>query len=193
MDDHSFARLIYLLLLGAAIAVGVFAAYRGRASTGLRDAAVWGMIILGLVALYGLKDDLRAALIPGEAVRGAEGAVVLRRAPDGHFHLRAEVNGQPVRFLVDTGATDVVLTRDDAARAGLDPATLAYTRRAMTANGAVMTAPVRLERLSVNDLETRDVSAVVGGDGLFQSLLGMSWLDRFRRISVEGDRMILEP
>ena len=109
---------------------------------------------------------------------------MLRRGRDGHFHLTAQVNGAPVRFLVDTGASDVVLTRDDAVRVGLDPARLDFTRRAMTANGPVMTAPVRLDRVAVGELEARTVPAVVGGGELFQSLLGMSYLDGFRRIAV---------
>ena len=193
METEGLARFAYLALIGAAVIAGVFAAYRGRLGSGLRDGLVWGLIILGLVAAYGLKDDIRSALLPHQAVQTAGESLVLRRGRDGHFHLTAEVNGAQVRFLVDTGASDVVLTRDDAVRAGLDPARLDFTRRAMTANGPVMTAPVRLDRVAVGELEARDVPAVVGGGGLFQSLLGMSYLDGFRRISVEGDRMILTP
>jgi aspartyl protease family protein len=194
MTEDALLRLVYLSVLGAAIVAGVFAAYRGRMATGIQHALVWVLIILGLVAVYGLREDLMAALLPGMAVERQEGdALVLRRASDGHFHLRAEVNGAPVEFLVDTGASDLVLSRRDAERAGLDLESLNYTQRAMTANGPVAIAPIRLERVEVAGIAAQDVPAVVGSEGLFGSLMGMSYLDRWSRVTVEGDRMILEP
>ena len=189
----SFASLLYLTLLGCAVLAWAFAAYRGRMGAALQHALLWGLIVLGLVAAYGLKDDISAALLPGAAVETAEGALVLPRARDGHFHLTAEVNGAPVEFLVDTGASDLVLTPADARRAGLAPESLSYSGRAMTANGAVALAPVRLETVRVGPHTARDVRAAVGGDGLFGSLMGMSFLDRWSRVTVEGDRMTLEP
>jgi len=193
MTEDALLRLVYLSVLGAAIVAGVFAAYRGRMATGIQHALVWVLIILGLVAVYGLREDLMAALQPGAAVERQGGALVLRRAADGHFHLNAEVNGAPVEFLVDTGASDLVLSRRDARRAGIDPDEIAYTRRAMTANGQVSIAPVRLDKVEISGIETRDVPAVVGSEGLFGSLMGMSYLDRWSRVTVEGDRMTLEP
>lgn len=193
MTEDALLRLVYLSVLGAAILAGVIAAYRGRLATGIQHALVWLLIILGLVAAYGLRDDLTAALLPGTAVERQGGALVLRRAANGHFQVNAEVNGAPVEFLVDTGASDLVLSRRDARRAGLDPETLAYTRRAMTANGPVSIAPVRLDRVAVAGVVARDVPAVVGSEGLFGSLMGMSYLDRWSRVTVEGDRMTLEP
>jgi aspartyl protease family protein len=193
MDSDSLARLAYLALLACAVIGALFALYRGRLRSGVRDALLWGLIFLGFVAAYGLKDDIAGALDPSQAVMTEQGAVLLRRGPDGHFRLQAEVNGAPVTFLVDTGATDVVLTREAARRAGLDPDALRYTRRAQTANGIARFAPVRLERLEFAGLSARDVPAAVSEGRLFTSLLGMSYLDRFRRISVEGDRMLLSP
>lgn len=187
------ARLAYLTLLGAAVAAGVFAAYRGRIASGLRDALVWGLIVLGLVAVYGLRDDLSAALWPQAAVLRDDGVLELRRARDGHFHMTAEVNGAPVRFLVDTGASGLVLTLDDAERAGIDVASLDFSRRAQTANGTAAVAPVRLRTLDAAGRSARGVPALVGGDGLFASLMGMDWLGGYRRVVVEGDRMRLEP
>ena len=193
MHDFEIARLIYLSLLGAAILAGVLAAYRGRMGAGLRDALTWGLIFVGLIAAYGLKDDVARALNPQAAALLPDGGIELRRAADGHFHLKAEVNGVPVEFLVDTGASQIVLTRADARRAGIDPEDLAYTSRSFTANGPVTNAPVRLERLEAAGVPLSNVRAVVSGGDLFQSLLGMDYLDRFSRISVEGDRLVLTP
>lgn len=193
MFSDDTARLIYLALLGCAIAGSMFALYRGRLSRGVRDAAIWGLIFLGFIAAYGLRHEISGALNPSQAVMTDQGAVMLRRGADGHFRLQAEVNGAPVTFLVDTGASDVVLTQADARRAGLDPKSLSYTRYAQTANGSAAFAPVRLDRLEFAGLSARDVPAAVSQGELFTSLLGMSYLDRFSRVTVEGERMLLAP
>ncbi|MEO0683322.1 MAG: TIGR02281 family clan AA aspartic protease, partial [Pseudomonadota bacterium] len=193
MDDFELSRLVYLTILGAAVMSGVFAAYRGRLSTGLRDALTWGLIFVALMIGFGMKDDLIRALNPAAPIALSDGSLELRRETDGHFHIDAEVNGAAVRFLVDTGATSTVLTRDDARRVGLDPARLAFTGRASTANGVVATAPVRLARLEIAGQELREVRANVNGGDLFQSLLGMDLISRFSRVTLEGDRLILTP
>ena len=97
----------------------------------------------------------------------------------------------PVRFLVDTGASELVLSLADAARVGIDPASSAFVGRARTANGMVATAPVRLGRVEFGGFSDSGVPASVGGGELDVSLLGMSYLDRFASIEIEGDRMTL--
>ncbi|MEC9432710.1 MAG: TIGR02281 family clan AA aspartic protease [Pseudomonadota bacterium] len=193
LSSDSVPRLLYLVLLGLAVLVGVGAAYRGRRASGLRDAAVWALIFLGFVAAYGLRDDIGSALSPRVAAVSDAGDLVLRRGPDGHFHVQAEVNGAPVTFLVDTGASGVVLNAADARRAGFELSDLRFTSRARTANGEVRLAPVRVDRLALGPVAATGVRASVSEGELFSSLLGMSFLDRFARVTVEGDRMYLTP
>lgn len=193
LSSDSVPRLVYLALLGVAVLAGVGAAYRGRRSSGLRDALVWGLIFLGFVAAYGLRDDISGALSPRTAVVSEAGELFLRRGADGHFHAAAQVNGVEISFLVDTGASGVVLNAADARRAGFAPEALSFTGRARTANGDVRLAPVRLDQVSLGPVEARRVRASVSEGELFSSLLGMSFLNRFARVTVEGDRMILTP
>ncbi len=117
------------------------------------------------------------------------GSVQLERAADSHFYADAEVNGTPVRFLVDTGATSVVLTRADAQRAGL--AGGEYSAWGITPSGRVRLMPVTIARLGLGPVSTEHVSAMVAEDGMPISLLGQSYLARLRTVSIEGDRMIL--
>lgn len=191
MDGVGDARLFYLLALLVLVAGGVFATYRGRLATGLQHALIWGLIFAGVVIAYGFRDILSAQLF-NAPVAVSDSAVALRRGPDGHFHATLGVNGREVRFLVDTGATQIVLSRRDAARVGIDPARLSFTQPARTANGVVFSAPVTLERLTLGPFEDRNVPASVNGGELAVSLLGIRYLDRFARWRVEGDRMILE-
>jgi aspartyl protease family protein len=119
--------------------------------------------------------------------------IVLRRARDGHFHAEVGVNGHPVRFIVDTGATEIVLSRDDAAAAGIDTGALLYIGRARTANGIVRTAPVRLESLALGGRVDTGIRATVSEGDMGVSLLGMTYLERFSRIEIAGGEMRLIP
>ena len=84
-----------------------------------------------------------------------------------------------------------MLTPQDAGRAGIDVAGLNYNSRAMTANGMVQTASIRLDRVVLGDIEDRQVPAVVNGAPMQESLLGMSYLNRFDRIAIEDGQMVL--
>lgn len=189
MEDYG--RLAYLVLL--LVAVGGFLMSELRAQPGktLRAAAAWGMIFLGAIALAGLWDDIRDAITPQTRTL-KDGRIEVPMQDDGHFHLTAQVNGTPIRFVIDTGATTLALGVYDARKAGIDPDGLAYAGQARTANGTVQTASVTLASVSIGDLHDENVPALVLRSDLDLSLLGMSYLSRFARVSIEGDRLILE-
>ncbi|MEM8773472.1 MAG: TIGR02281 family clan AA aspartic protease [Pseudomonadota bacterium] len=191
MSGDDTARLLYLALLGAAV-VGWFIA-QNRTSLGknMQHAMVWGLLFIGVIAGVGLWGDIRNTVQPGSYSAFNDGTVELQRAVDGHYYVTAKVNGTNVDFVVDTGATQIVLTEEDAARAGLDTSDLAYIGRASTANGEARTAPVRLESLSIGPIEDRGIAAVVNGGELFQSLLGMSYLQRFESVEITDGKLIL--
>lgn len=191
MTGDDTARLLYLALLGSAIAMWFFAQNRASLGKLTQQALVWGLIFVGLIAAVGLWGDIRGTVQPGAARVMGENSVELRRQMDGHYYVTAEVNGTPVDFVVDTGATVVVLTRKDAQAVGLDTADLAFVGRAGTANGEVRTAPVRLDSLTIGPLEDRGVAAVVNGGELGQSLLGMNYLQRFSRVEIADGKLIL--
>ncbi|MEO1423628.1 MAG: TIGR02281 family clan AA aspartic protease [Pseudomonadota bacterium] len=192
MDGDSLARLAFSSILLLAFCTALFSMYRGRLSKGLQDAAIWGLIFLGVVTLYGLQEPLKNALFSQNVATFDEGDIVLYREDDGHFHADLRVNGQPVSFLVDTGATGISLSQRDARAVGFDPAQLRYLAQAQTANGLVDIAPVRLESIEFGAFRDTDVRAFVNGGDLGISLLGMGYLDRFARVTLEGDRLILQ-
>lgn len=118
--------------------------------------------------------------------------VELRRSFDGHFYSDVSVNGAKVRFVVDSGATVVILTQEDARKIGLDPDSLSYTGRARTANGEVRMAPVTLDEMTLEGVTMRNVRAAVNGGRLDTSLLGMSFLRRLDSIEMKGNKMVLK-
>ena len=192
MDSDSVARLIYLVLLGAAVAGWFLAENRANMGKNVRMALAWGMIFLGFLAGYGLWQDVKSDVLPSQAVIADGGAIEVPRGRDGHFHLTLDVNGEPVRFLVDTGASDVVLSMEDAERVGLNLDDLAFVGSARTANGTVSTAFATLDEVRLGPATFRDVDVAVNGGEMPGSLLGMSFLRRFDRLEISGEVLKLE-
>jgi aspartyl protease family protein len=123
----------------------------------------------------------------------APSEVAIPADPRGHFFVRVSINGTPVRMMVDTGATGVVLSRDDARRVGIEPQASDFTARTTTANGVVPVAPVMLKEVAVGEISVRDVPAIVHPDTRFQgSLLGMSFLSRLSQFEVIRGRLLLK-
>lgn len=189
MDGDMIARLGYMGLLLVAVGGYVVLEFRGRMGQALRNAAAWGLIIIGLMAGYGLWEDLRRDVLPRQSVE-ATGEIRLPRAADGHYYLTLDVGGTPVNFMADTGASQVVLSLDDAQRLGIAPENLAFIGEARTANGTVRTAQVSLDDVSLGPHRDARVGAVVNEGDLDISLLGMSYLGRYR-IEIADGEMIL--
>lgn len=190
-NPDDVARMFYLLLLLMGLLGFFLIGGRQRLGASVQQLLIWVLIFAMVIIAYGFRDTLRGALFPSVALQVAEGVIELRRDYDGHFHATLEVDGAPVRFIVDTGATDIVLGRRDAQRVGIDLDGLAFTGRAMTANGPVSTARVRLGQVVLGDKVATNLPASVTSGALDFSLLGMAYLDRFDRIEIVGDRMLL--
>ncbi len=188
MDGDNFGRLIYLGLLLAAVLGWGLAEYRGRMGQGLRSFLAWGMIFVGLMAGYGLWQDIRREVTREQIAR--MDAVEVPRAEDGHYYMTLTIQDQQVVFLADTGASGVVLSKEDAQRLGIDPQTLVYAGESSTANGVVRTARVRLQDVQFGPFADDTLGAYVNDGQMEGSLLGMDYLGRFN-IEITGDRMIL--
>jgi aspartyl protease family protein len=190
MTGQDFGSVAYLVLLAIAVGGWLLTANRHQLGRMAQQAAVWGFIFLGTIAAIGLWSDISNQVLPRAAVVGNR--IEVPRGFDGHYHLTLGLNGVPVDFVVDTGASDMVLSGSDAQRIGIDPASLAFTGQAVTANGTVKTARIRIPKVEIGGMVERDVPASVTGGEMEGSLLGMSYLQRFARIEISGGRMVLE-
>ena len=189
MDGDQAARVLYLGILMVSVGGWLLIEYRSRLGTALRTLMAWALIFLGLAAGYGLWTDLRRDVIPNQFT-GTEGQIEIPRAFDGHYYLTLEIDGTPLRFLADTGASNIVLSPADAARLGFDPGNLRFLGEAMTANGVVRTAVVTLKDVRLGPVTDTNLTAYVNQAPMQGSLLGMDYLGLFR-IEISGDRMIL--
>jgi aspartyl protease family protein len=194
-EEGSLPWLIYLLCWLALTGSGVVLAVRREPLKQLRNAAIWLAIVLMLVIGYSFKDELGARLlgelVPQRGVANPDGSVSFRAGADGHFHVEALVNGMRLRLLVDTGASQLMLSPSDARRLGFDITRLDFRHVFETANGPVSGAPVTLREVAVGGVRLADVAASVNGADMSESLLGMSFLSRLSGFEVSGDRLAL--
>lgn len=191
MDGENTARLMYLGLLAAALVFWFVTQNRTSLGKTLQQALAWVFIFIGVIAVFGLWEDIRTTVSPSARITTSENAITVPRGRDGHYYLQLKVNGTPVDFLVDTGASQIVLSHADAEKIGIDLKELNYFGRALTANGEVRTAPTTLESLVLGPFQDRNVSAWVNEGELDKSLLGMDFLNRFESFSLQNGQMIL--
>lgn len=187
--------LLWLGLIGASL----FVHRKLPLGNALRYGAIWVAIGAALVLAYSFRYEAKniAARITGELLphtaQVIDGSVEVRAGGRGHFVLEIEVDGVDIRFLVDTGASDVVLSPFDAARLGFKTDELSFSKIYNTANGTVRGAPVRLGRMAVGPIVLRDMPASVNGADMDRSLLGMRFLNRLSGYEVRDGKLILRP
>lgn len=190
MNGDQIAQLAYLGLLGAAIAGWFFSQNSNSLGKTAQQAAAWALIFLGAIAVAGLWSDIKGAVNPQQSVI-SESRIAVPQSFDGHYYLTLEIDGVPIEFVVDTGATEMVLSQEDARAIGIDTDALGYIGTARTANGDVRTAPVWLDEVRLGLMVDRDVRALVNEGELFGSLLGMGYLERFESIEIRDRELIL--
>ncbi|UYV39532.1 TIGR02281 family clan AA aspartic protease [Rhodobacteraceae bacterium D3-12] len=188
--DQDLSQLAFPLLLACAAFAWLLGQKRDRLGQLAQTALTWALVATGALGLYGLWSEVGQSTAQ-QSVFATEGRIELPRARDGHYYLTAEVNGTPITFTVDTGASEIVLSAADARSAGIDTENLAYIGRAYTANGEVRTAPIRLDSFAVGGIEDRRLRAFVNEGAMDGSLLGMSYLQRYSKIEITNGALTL--
>ena len=190
MNKAQTVDTIYLSLLGGALLLTYLLASRTNINQMLQQMGIWVLIFMGAIAVIGIWPEIKSTVTPRQSVVDGT-TIVLPRSRDGHYYLTLDINNVPVQFVVDTGATQVVMTQKDAKRIGLNPLTLSYLGIANTANGTVRTAAVLLETVSLGTMKDTRVRAVVNDGQMNGSLLGMTYLSKFDSITIKNGELIL--
>ncbi len=191
---------VYLVVFSAGIAIAAAGRLLARTGPGFGQAMTVGAAMAaGVVLAHTYRaelstayDRLRGEFVPSAALTIAQGEAELRRNWDGHYRAEAQVNGRPIRLLVDTGASMVLIPYEQVQDIGIDPETLDYSQPVNTANGRSTVAPIVISSIKIGPIVVFDVPAAVARPGhLKGGLLGMSFLDRLSESSFQGDRLIL--
>lgn len=163
-----------------------------------RHAGIWIAIVAVLAVgfsyrgeLAGVAQRVRGDFSGGYPVQTSPRELVVSADASGGYFVMGRVNGQVVRFLVDTGASDTVLSPADARRIGIDPAALTFDRQAETANGIGYGAAVTLDSLAVGSIAFSDMPVVVNQAPMSHSLLGMTFMNRLESFHIKGGRLYL--
>ena len=202
---HSISQLPRSsLLLGtvAVMAVGIVGSMVMRPAPALgrflrfgSTLALMGILLLVVLQLSRMDPRFDIAMpqlgMPRQVVEGGETQV--RLAPDGHFWLRAEINGHPASFLVDTGATLTAVSPQTAEAAGLRPREGGLPLRMQTANGTVAADLTSIDELRFGNVAARGLDAIIAPNLGRTNVIGMNLLSRLASWRVEGDTMILVP
>jgi aspartyl protease family protein len=195
LDTATLVRMVAIL---AVISSGLLFIREVNLKQTVRNILMWvgimGVLALGFAYQEPLRDAafrLRSGLIPGYPVQTGMRQMAISESEGGHYLVYGTVNGVRVRFLIDTGASDIVLSPSDAKRAGLDFSLLDFDHRYETANGVGRGALTRIRDLAVGGAHFSDVAVSVNQADMNASLLGMAFLRRFKSFSFRQGRLTL--
>ena len=198
-DGDQAADFIYLLLLLMLVG-SAFAVRKVPIRQSLKMFAAWALIFLAAFVAFTLKDDfavlgkrMLAEVRGGDSLTVQQGKELrIRQSADGHFWATANLNGESVRFLIDSGATTTSISAATARRAGIEPSG-GFPVLVQTANGDVQARRGRAERLIVGTIERRDVAVHISEAFGDMNVLGMNFLSSLSGWSVEGGWLVLKP
>lgn len=198
MSGDDIARLIATGLMIALVASSLFGRQLKLGET-LRMALIWLALFAVVFVLFLFRDEARAvwsratAELGGGTTTTIAGDVTrITMSEDGHFYVMAKVNGQPVEFLVDSGATTTGLNEEAARRANVQPDS-GIDIPVNTANGTVMVSTAEIALLEIGNIRQTDARAIIGTSFGGTNVLGMSFLSQLKSWKVEGRTLTLEP
>jgi aspartyl protease family protein len=198
LSQGDWQNLVYLLIVLVFLSSG----FLSRSSLGIAKIAkyfaIWSAIGLIAIIFYsyrfefqGLKNRVLGEINPSQAQINEKGNLVINISQDGHFYVNSKVNGAEVRFMIDTGASQIMLNRKEAKRIGFDLEKLNFNRQYQTANGISWGANVTLDSVEIEGIKFSSVSASINDADMGTSLLGMSFLRRFKKYEFYQDRLEL--
>jgi aspartyl protease family protein len=189
---HVLYLVAVLVLVGSA-----FAVRRVPLGSAVKMFAAWVLIFAAGFIIFTFKNEFSAlgdrlllAARGGEVETTAPGETRVRLAPDGHFWVEAEVNGESVRFLIDSGATTTSISQATAERVGIQPRG-GFPAMVKTANGTVPVQRGRAETLRVGNIERSNVAVHISEAFGDMNVIGMNFLSSLRSWGVEGRTLIL--
>jgi aspartyl protease family protein len=195
-DEPYLVRGVILL---AFVSTGLIFVRQVKLSELARNVMIWAAIGVVLVLGYTYRDELstvssrvESEFVPGEPIADAQAhSLTLTADSNGNFYVYGSANGTRIRFVVDTGASDIVLSSSDADRLNIDPTTLNYVRGYETANGIGAGARYTLNELAVGPIQMWNVPVTVNRTDMHASLLGMSFLRRLKSFEFQGRKLYL--
>lgn len=188
-------QIVYEILLVLIVSSSIAS---GKIWSNLKHLAIWAGIFLILIVGYsyrhemsGIKERIFAELLPSKGYQKTVDSISFPVSSDGHFYIVAEVNGTPIMFLADTGASHIVLSPADAEKIGIITSELYFDRFYETANGRVRGSSIRIADFRVGEIHFKEIGASVNEADMRNSLLGMTFFKRLKSYEVKNDVLTL--
>tara|TARA_Y100000385_G_C13072959_1_gene629948 strand:- start:505 stop:1107 length:603 start_codon:yes stop_codon:yes gene_type:complete len=200
MQTNEWINILYLILLLAFIASSIFTRGNIPILRAIKYISIWAAIAIFVIILYsfrfdfiGLKNRFLGELNPSNIQVNSADKIIINMSYGNHFYANVKINNKNIRFLIDTGATDMVLSLRDARRVGIDLERLIFSKPYQTANGISYGASVILRDIKFGNLNLKNIPASVNNSDMGVSLLGMSFLRNFTKYEFYQDKLILTP
>ena len=197
LSSFELSNAIYLLILIIVLLMG-FSNRQMPAQKIIKYIAIWTAIGLVLLVFYSFrfeisdtKDRISSDLFPSKAINKNNEQLIISISQDNHFYLTVKINNEPVKFMIDTGASDVVIDKKLALKLGINIQNLYYDKIFQTANGEVAGASTYFNEIDVAGVKFYNVSASITSSELLVPLLGMSFLKRFYKYEFYRDKLVL--
>lgn len=198
LDSGNWQHFLYSALILAMLIGGIISRREITIGKTMKYLAIWFGIAAILIAFYSyryefsdFKNRITAEINPTKATFNKLSQIIINLSQDGHFYTSVKINGVDVRFMIDTGASDIAISLYDAKRIGINLENLNFDRRYQTANGISFGAGTILQEVEIAGVKFTDLNASVNNGDMGVSLLGMSFLKRMKKYEVFRDKLIL--
>lgn len=198
LNKGDWQNFIYLAVILVALLSGLSSRRELGFKKILKYFAIWSFVGLISISLYAyrhefsdFKNRILGEINPSAARVNQSGQIMINLSEDGHFYINLEINSVPMRFMIDTGASDIVISLAEAERIGINEKKLLFNKPYQTANGTSWGASVIFDELKVGNVKFHNVPASVNRSDMGISLLGMSFLRQFRKYEFYRDQLIL--
>ena len=196
--DDVYLEVVQLVGILALVSSGLVYVQRIKFGEVIRNISIWTGLVSILLLGYTYRTELShvvylvgGELIPGQAIVSGTSELMITASDDNHFYVNGKANGKRVRFLIDTGASEIVLSPRAAERIGVDLETLRFTQQYQTANGIGFGANHWLESFSIGSFKFSETKVSINQSAMSQSLLGMSFLKMLKSFEFRGDKLYL--
>ena len=195
-SNVNFASLLYLVVILIILLVLFVLSNKKHLNKNLQNLSIWFLIFFGAVTCYYIWTDIRLNILHQqyELQTLSDGNLIIKKASDGHFYLTLELNGQPITFLVDTGATRSLLCNEDLAQLDLKTEIQPEIMRLETANGSILAKKVKVDDLKAYGYQLGASEFLVVSrnfEGPRISLLGMDLLNKFKHFEFSNKLLII--
>jgi len=197
ISSHEWSNVIYILILVVLLIMG-FSRKDLPTKKIFEFTGLWVLFALLALILYSyrfeigeIKDRVLSDLFPAKAINKNHEKLILNIAQDGHYYLNVKIRNQEVRFMIDTGASDMVIDEKIALKLGFDLRNINYNKIFQTANGQSYGASIYFDEVDVSGVKFYNVQASITNSDLVIPLLGMSFLQKFYKYEFFRDKLIL--